>query len=76
MSELTRDFNVKQVEVTADKIPDDIKVLVVIHPKGGFRQHAVSARSICPARRQADRLCRSALRAGPPADSAGTNAAH
>ena len=33
MSELTRDFNVKQVEVTADKIPDDIKVLVVIHPK-------------------------------------------
>jgi ABC-type uncharacterized transport system involved in gliding motility auxiliary subunit len=34
MSELTRDFNVKKVEVTADKIPDDIKVLVVIHPKG------------------------------------------
>jgi ABC-type uncharacterized transport system involved in gliding motility auxiliary subunit len=33
MSELSRDFNVKQVEVTADKIPDDIKVLVVIHPK-------------------------------------------
>ena len=33
MSELMRDFNVKQVEVTADKIPDDIKVLVVIHPK-------------------------------------------
>lgn len=33
MSELGRDFNVKQVEVTADKIPDDIKVLVVIHPK-------------------------------------------
>ena len=33
MSELTRDFNVKQVEVTADKLPDDIKVLVVIHPK-------------------------------------------
>ena len=34
MSELTRDFNVKQVEVTAAKIPDEIKVLVVIHPKG------------------------------------------
>ncbi|PYJ10068.1 MAG: hypothetical protein DMF06_07755 [Verrucomicrobia bacterium] len=34
MSELMRDFNVKQVEVTADKIPDDIKVLLVIHPKG------------------------------------------
>ncbi|HKP03591.1 MAG TPA: Gldg family protein [Chthoniobacterales bacterium] len=33
MAELKRDFNVKQVEVTADKIPDDIKVLVVIHPK-------------------------------------------
>jgi len=33
ISELTRDFNVKKVEVTADKIPDDIKVLVVIHPK-------------------------------------------
>lgn len=33
ISELMRDFNVKQVEVTADKIPDDVKVLVVIHPK-------------------------------------------
>lgn len=34
MGELKRDFNVKQVEVSADKIPDDIKVLLVIHPKG------------------------------------------
>src|SRR5438105_3459680 len=34
VSELMRDFNVKQVEMTADKIPDDIKLLVVIHPKG------------------------------------------
>lgn len=34
ISELMRDFNVKQVEVTADKIPDDIKVMLVIHPKG------------------------------------------
>ena len=34
ISELQRDFNVKQVEITADKIPDDIKVLLVIHPKG------------------------------------------
>jgi ABC-type uncharacterized transport system involved in gliding motility auxiliary subunit len=34
MSELQRDFSVKTVEMTADKIPDDIKVLVVIHPKG------------------------------------------
>jgi ABC-type uncharacterized transport system involved in gliding motility auxiliary subunit len=33
ISELMRDFNVRQVEITADKIPDDIKVLVVIHPK-------------------------------------------
>ena len=33
-SELKRDFNVKKVEMTADKIPDDVKVLVVIHPKG------------------------------------------
>lgn len=34
ISELMRDFNVKQVEATAEKIPDDIKLLVVIHPKG------------------------------------------
>jgi len=34
MSELMRDFNVKQVEATAETIPDDIKVLLVIHPKG------------------------------------------
>lgn len=33
LSELMRDFNVKQVEMTADKIPDDVKLLVVIHPK-------------------------------------------
>jgi ABC-type uncharacterized transport system involved in gliding motility auxiliary subunit len=33
ISELKRDFNVKQVEITTDKIPDDIKLLVVIHPK-------------------------------------------
>ena len=34
LSEMKRDFTVKTVEMTADKIPDDIKVLVVIHPKG------------------------------------------
>lgn len=34
ISELMRDFNLKQVEMTADNIPDDIKVLVLIHPKG------------------------------------------
>jgi len=34
MSELQRDFTVKTVEMSVDKIPDDIKVLVVIHPKG------------------------------------------
>jgi ABC-type uncharacterized transport system involved in gliding motility auxiliary subunit len=33
IDELKRDFNIKQVEMTADKIPDDIKVLLVIHPK-------------------------------------------
>jgi ABC-type uncharacterized transport system involved in gliding motility auxiliary subunit len=33
VDELKRDFDVKQVEVTADKIPDDIKLLLVIHPK-------------------------------------------
>ena len=33
-SELKRDFTVKTVEMTADKIPDDVKVLLVIHPKG------------------------------------------
>jgi len=33
ISELQRDFNVKEVEITADKIPEDIQVLVVIHPK-------------------------------------------
>jgi ABC-type uncharacterized transport system involved in gliding motility auxiliary subunit len=32
-NELKRDYNVKNVEVTADKIPDDVKVLVVIQPK-------------------------------------------
>ena len=33
ISELQRDFTVKTVEVTADKIPDEVKVLVLIHPK-------------------------------------------
>ncbi len=33
-SELKRDFTVKTIEMTADKIPDDVKVLLVIHPKG------------------------------------------
>jgi ABC-type uncharacterized transport system involved in gliding motility auxiliary subunit len=33
INELRRDFNVKQLEMTADKIPDEIKVLIVIHPK-------------------------------------------
>lgn len=34
VEELKNDFTVKPVEMTADKIDDDIKVLVVIHPKG------------------------------------------
>jgi ABC-type uncharacterized transport system involved in gliding motility auxiliary subunit len=33
-SELKRDFTVKDVEMTAEKIPDDVKVLLLIHPKG------------------------------------------
>ena len=33
ITELQSDFTVRRVEMTADKIPDDIKVLVVIHPK-------------------------------------------
>ncbi|MDB6067119.1 MAG: gliding-associated putative transporter substrate-binding component GldG [Pedosphaera sp.] len=33
VSELKADFNVKQVDMNADKIDDDIKVLIVIHPK-------------------------------------------
>lgn len=33
ISELKGDYNVKQVEMTAPKIDDDVKVLVVIHPK-------------------------------------------
>lgn len=32
-SELKNDYTVKTVEMTVDKIPDDVKVLVVIHPK-------------------------------------------
>ncbi len=33
INELKNDFNVKRVEMTAEKIDDDVKVLVVIHPK-------------------------------------------
>jgi ABC-type uncharacterized transport system involved in gliding motility auxiliary subunit len=33
ITELKRDFNVKEVPMSADKIDDDIKVLVVIYPK-------------------------------------------
>lgn len=32
-SELKRDYNVKQVEMNAASIPDDINVLLVIHPR-------------------------------------------
>lgn len=34
LTELKRDFTVKPVEMTADSIPDDIKVLLLIHPRG------------------------------------------
>ena len=33
VGELKRDYTVKQVEMTVDKIDDDIKVLVVVYPK-------------------------------------------
>jgi len=33
ISELKRDFDVKQVAMESDKIDDDIKVLMVVHPK-------------------------------------------
>jgi ABC-type uncharacterized transport system involved in gliding motility auxiliary subunit len=33
VSELKRDFTVKQVEMTAEKIDDDIKVLLVVYPR-------------------------------------------
>ncbi len=33
ISELKRDFEVKQVPLTVDKIDDDIKVLLVVHPR-------------------------------------------
>jgi len=33
IDQLKQDYNVKHVEMTADKIDDDIKVLLVIHPK-------------------------------------------
>ena len=34
LSELKRDFNVRQIEMTADKIDDDLQVLLVVHPSG------------------------------------------
>ena len=33
IEQLKQDFNVKHIEMTADAIDDDVKVLVVIHPK-------------------------------------------
>jgi ABC-type uncharacterized transport system involved in gliding motility auxiliary subunit len=33
VEQLKQDFNVKHIEMTADKIDDDVKVLLVIHPK-------------------------------------------
>ena len=34
IQQLKQDFNVKRVEMNADKIDNDVKVLLVIHPKG------------------------------------------
>lgn len=33
IGELKNDFNVKRVEMDVDKIPDDVKVLMVVHPR-------------------------------------------
>ena len=33
VNELKRDFTVKEVQMSTDKIDDDIKILVVVHPK-------------------------------------------
>ena len=33
LGELKKDFEVKQVEMTVDAIPDDLNVLMVVHPK-------------------------------------------
>jgi ABC-type uncharacterized transport system involved in gliding motility auxiliary subunit len=34
IEELKRDFSVKEIEANATTIPDDVRVLLVIHPKG------------------------------------------
>jgi ABC-type uncharacterized transport system involved in gliding motility auxiliary subunit len=34
VNELKADFNVKEIPVTADKIDDDVNVLIVVYPKG------------------------------------------
>lgn len=34
VNELKADFNVKEIPITADKIDDDVNVLVVVYPKG------------------------------------------
>lgn len=33
ISELKNEFNVKEIDISSEKIPDDIKVLLVIHPR-------------------------------------------
>ncbi len=33
VTELKRDYDVREVQLTADSIPDDIKTLVLVHPK-------------------------------------------
>jgi ABC-type uncharacterized transport system involved in gliding motility auxiliary subunit len=33
VDELKRDFTVKEIQATADKIDDDVKILLVVHPK-------------------------------------------
>ena len=71
IEELKRDFDVKEIEPNATTIPDDVKVLLVIHPKGNFRGDAVCARSVCPARRQTHRLPRPLAALDPQTAAAG-----
>jgi len=33
INELKQDFNVKEIQTTVDKIDDDVKILMVVHPK-------------------------------------------
>ena len=52
VSELKKDFTVEEIPMTASKIDDDIKVLLVVHPRDITRGHPICHRPIRAARRQ------------------------